>query len=93
MALYTNGIFTDEVSSAVFPSLIYVTGSGGSDTGAYVTSSLPNPATTSATMRIGTYVRRITPSTKTFEKTDVVGGVRLGNITMFETENRQNKLI
>jgi len=82
MELLTMG-FVDDVSTAVTPQLIYITGSGGSDTGQYVTASLPNPAITSATLRIGTSITRTPASVKTFESTDV-GGVRLGSVTVFE---------
>ena len=84
MTVFTSGMFVDGISTAVSPMLIYVTGAGGSDTGDYVTSSLPNPAVTSATQRIGATIIRSQPSVKNFEKTDVVGGVRLGNVTVFE---------
>ena len=85
MAILSSGVFSDGVASAVSPQLIYLTGSGGADTGQYVTSSLPNPAVTSATQRIGApRIRPVTASLKTHEDTDLVGGVRLGSVTIFE---------
>ena len=83
MAIYSNSLFVDSFSTAVPPSLVYFTGSLGENE--YVTSSLPNPAVTSATQRIGTHIiRQRAELVKTFEKTDTIGGVRLGNITIFE---------
>ena len=82
MAIFSNGLFADGLSTAIPPSRVYITGSSGED--GYVTSSLPNPANTPATQRIGTYISQSRPSIKTHEKTDVVGGVRLGSVTIFE---------
>ena len=82
MAVFTSGLFLDGISTAIPPSLVYLPSS--TDDGEYVTSSLPNPAVTSATQRMGTPIIRQTVSPKVFETTDVVGGVRLGNVTVFE---------
>lgn len=82
MTVFTNGLFVDGITTAIPPMLVYTSGSGKENE--YITSSLPNPASTSATQRIGTTIQRTQPTVKTFEKTDVVGGVRLGNVTIFE---------
>lgn len=49
----------------------------------YVTSSLSSSMTTAATQRIGVAVTRTTPISRSYENTGV-GGVRLGNVTVYE---------
>ena len=82
MAVFLSSLFVDGFSTAIPPSLVYFTGSSGENQ--YITSSLPNPAVTAATQRIGEPIIRQEQPIKTFETTDVIGGVRLGNVTVFE---------
>ena len=82
MSIFTNNFFIDGVTTAVPAMLFYLTGALGENI--YTTSSLPNPANTSATQRIGTPITSNSADVKNFETTDVVGGVRLGNVTVFE---------
>ena len=70
-------IFTDAPGTAIRPSLIY---SGSS----YLTSSMPVSASTPATQRLGIKVIKELPLSRSHEKTDIVGGVRLGNVTIFQ---------
>ena len=82
MSIFTNNFFIDGVPSAVRPSLVYLTGASGENI--YTTSSLPNPANTAATQRMGSPNIIATPTATNFETTDIVGGVRLGNVTVFQ---------
>ncbi len=83
MSFSLSSFFVDRAPDAIPPMLQYVTGTNNTD-GEYVTSSLPNPAVTPATERIGTYIPPVTITVKTHENTDVVGAVRIGSVTIFE---------
>lgn len=82
MSIFTSNAFIDGVTSAIPSSLIYLTGALGENI--YTTASLPNPANTSATQRIGESAISTETPTFNFETTDTVGGVRLGSVTVFE---------
>jgi|TARA_R110000824_G_scaffold62352_2_gene165149 hypothetical protein len=84
MAVYTNAFFVDGLASAIPPMLVYVTGSGGSDSGEYAPFSFARSVSTSATQRIGSAVLKENQKIKIFETTDLGVGVRVGNVTIFE---------